>query len=260
MVSENLKYYWADFLLLLPECSSCKYLSPNVLPHFVKVIKKAMPVDESYFTAHTKRQLKIRRNCCGWQEYFKLSVWTLTQYEKVLFIDNDIQVMKNIDWACKCKEKFLYTSDRFSPLNAGIFVTKPSFNKYEKMKHMLKTFDYNRTTGWNGNGYLTQIVESEAIFPQPEKHGSWSFSIRAYEKNAFQISYGADGPQGFLFHFWEDTDESRNTAELDPCLFNSQGWSLLCPESKIDLCDTYVVHKIPARSVFKFQAKMRSLN
>jgi alpha-N-acetylglucosamine transferase len=81
-----------------------------------------------------------------WKTTFtKLNIWKLTQFKKIIFIDADCIVLKNID------ELFLYPEisavmeccDHF---NSGVMVIKPSLEVFDNMMANLKTlYSYDKS-------------------------------------------------------------------------------------------------------------------
>ncbi|XP_031251436.1 putative UDP-glucuronate:xylan alpha-glucuronosyltransferase 4 isoform X2 [Pistacia vera] len=85
--------------------------------------------------------------------YSKLRVWQLIEYEKVIFIDADLLVLRNID-------KFFFypqlsaAGNDGSLFNSGIMVIEPSLCMFEKL--MVKSF---KVASYNGGdqGFLNEI-------------------------------------------------------------------------------------------------------
>lgn len=84
--------------------------------------------------------------------YSKLRIWQLTQYEKLIFIDADFIVLRNMD------EFFRYPQLSAAPnsrvlFNSGVMVMEPSICVFEDL--MLKTF---RLESYNGGdqGFLNE--------------------------------------------------------------------------------------------------------
>lgn len=69
--------------------------------------------------------------------FYKLCLWTLTDYDSLVFLDADLVVIRNIDKLMEypegCAAPNLYeTLDDFNRMNSGVFTARPS----------LKTFDW----------------------------------------------------------------------------------------------------------------------
>ena len=70
--------------------------------------------------------------------FVKLRLWELTEYEKVIFLDADLVVIKNIDRLFGYPEFVaapnVYESlEDFHRMNSGVFVAEPSLATYEAM-------------------------------------------------------------------------------------------------------------------------------
>lgn len=76
--------------------------------------------------------------------FYKLSLWKLENYHKLVFIDSDMIVLQNIDHLFDYPEfsaaPNLYESlSDFGRMNSGLFVAKPSNKTFEKMFQVLDT-------------------------------------------------------------------------------------------------------------------------
>lgn len=70
--------------------------------------------------------------------FVKLRLWELTQYDKVIFLDADILVLKNIDRLFAYPEfsaapNVYETLGDFHRLNSGVFVAEPSHMRFDSM-------------------------------------------------------------------------------------------------------------------------------
>ncbi|XP_056166247.1 putative UDP-glucuronate:xylan alpha-glucuronosyltransferase 4 [Syzygium oleosum] len=85
--------------------------------------------------------------------YSKLRVWQLTQYDKVIFIDADLIVLRNID------EFFVYPQLSAAPnnrllFNSGVIVIEPSSCVFEDL--MSKSFELDSYNGGD-QGFLNEF-------------------------------------------------------------------------------------------------------
>ena len=83
---------------------------------------------------------------------YKLYPWSLTQYKKVLFLDSDMLVRKNLDHLFEKDCDFLYSDGPASPLNAGMFLAKPCDLTFKALRNMLLEGDFSYDKGWRGLG------------------------------------------------------------------------------------------------------------
>lgn len=85
--------------------------------------------------------------------YSKLRVWQLTEYDKIIFIDSDLLVLKNIDEFFFYPELSAAGNDKVL-FNSGVMVIEPSLCKFEDM--MLKSF---KVSSYNGGdqGFLNEV-------------------------------------------------------------------------------------------------------
>ena len=73
-------------------------------------------------------------------------MWTLTEYEKILFLDADTLILQNLDHLlkepelsapytpanCACNHDF-QTDPQFFTISSGFFVLEPSMERFEQM-------------------------------------------------------------------------------------------------------------------------------
>ncbi|KAL9450509.1 hypothetical protein AB3S75_012276 [Citrus x aurantiifolia] len=85
--------------------------------------------------------------------YSKLRVWQLIEYDKIIFIDSDLLVLKNIDEFFFYPELSAAGNDKVL-FNSGVMVIEPSLCKFEDM--MLKSF---KVSSYNGGdqGFLNEV-------------------------------------------------------------------------------------------------------
>ena len=82
-------------------------------------------------------QLNQRIDKEHWNYTFdKLYVWTLTRFDKLVFLDSDMQVMSNIDYLFDKPHMSAVVADKFNfpglrQLNSGLMLIKPSIAEFE---------------------------------------------------------------------------------------------------------------------------------
>ncbi len=96
-----------------------------------------------------------RKNCCSWREYFKLTAWTLVEFEAVILLDSDQLAIGDLSSAFLCAQggagRLLYTSGPLSPLNAGFLALRTSYQLFQDMERVI----------------------SQVILPLPSHTNSW---------------------------------------------------------------------------------------
>ena len=84
----------------------------------------------------------IDNNNSNWNYTFdKLYTWTLTNYEKVVFIDSDMQVIRNIDYLFEWPHMSAVRADQWNEpgldkLNSGLMVIVPNMKEFLGMKKL----------------------------------------------------------------------------------------------------------------------------
>lgn len=75
-----------------------------------------------------------------WNRTFdKLYVWTLTEYDKVVYLDSDMQVVRNIDFLFEKPHMSAVIADQWNEpglkkLNSGLIVIEPNVEEFDGMK------------------------------------------------------------------------------------------------------------------------------
>jgi hypothetical protein len=75
--------------------------------------------------------------CCGWQTLNALSVFRLTQYERVLLLDTDVVILKDPAPLFRMSEPLVFTRGPWSPLNRGVFLFDPHVLRAATVRHEL---------------------------------------------------------------------------------------------------------------------------
>ena len=107
--------------------------------------------------------------------FYKLSLWKLNEFKKVVFLDADVIVIRNIDrlfdYPEGCAAPNLYESlDDFNRMNSGVFVAQPSDITFTKMFHALdypeaywprtdQTFLQFYWKNWHGLPYIYNALQ-----------------------------------------------------------------------------------------------------
>lgn len=144
----------------------------------------------------TKRISRIRspfsrKDSYNEWNYSKLRVWQLNEYDRVIFIDADLLILKKIDKFFYFPQLSAAGNDR-SLFNSGIMVIEPSLCMFEKL--MLKSF---KVASYNGGdqGFLNEIFTWWHRLPSKinylkvfklDKHGNDEHQI---PENLYTIHY-----------------------------------------------------------------------
>lgn len=80
-----------------------------------------------------------------WNHTFdKLYIWAQTQYDKVVFLDSDMQVIRNIDYLFDMPHMSAVRADQWNEpgldkLNSGLMVVVPNRKDFEGLLHIVET-------------------------------------------------------------------------------------------------------------------------
>ncbi|CAK9177873.1 unnamed protein product [Ilex paraguariensis] len=123
--------------------------------------------------------------------YSKLRVWQLTEYEKIIFIDADLIVLKNIDKFFVYPQVSAASNDKFL-FNSGVMLVEPSKCMFEAL--MKKRFTLASYNGGD-QGFLNEVFTWWHRWPSRLNHlkvfGNNSLDNPKHEisKNLYMIHY-----------------------------------------------------------------------
>ncbi|KAH9689084.1 putative UDP-glucuronate:xylan alpha-glucuronosyltransferase 4 [Citrus sinensis] len=121
--------------------------------------------------------------------YSKLRVWQLIEYDKIIFIDSDLLVLKNIDEFFFYPELSAAGNDKVL-FNSGVMVIEPSLCKFEDL--MLKSF---KVSSYNGGdqGFLNEVFTWWHRLPKRINH------LKVFSKQGDKEHQVGDGP--YAIHY-----------------------------------------------------------
>ncbi|KAL7176242.1 hypothetical protein ACSBR2_029734 [Camellia fascicularis] len=134
------------------------------------------------------RNPKAERDAYNEWNYSKFRLWQLTDYDKIIFIDADLLILRNIDFLFEMPE-IIATGNNGSLFNSGVMVVEPSNCTFQLlMDHVNEIESYNG----GDQGYLNEIF-------------TWWHRIPKQ--------------MNFLKHFWEGDEDDKK--ELKTRLFGA---------------------------------------
>lgn len=135
------------------------------------------------------RNPKAEKDAYNEWNYSKFRLWQLTDYNKIIFIDADMLILRNIDFLFNLPEVSATGNDA-SLFNSGVMVVEPSNCTYHLLIDNIDKFE-----SYNGGdqGYLNEIF-------------TWWHRVPRY--------------MNFLKHIWDVNDE--NEKEMKTRLFGAE--------------------------------------
>jgi len=185
----------------------------------IDIIETDMGFEVSDLAEDFVKLQETNKNCCGLEEYVKLEAFNLP-YDHILFLDLDAHPVKSPEIFFECDVDFMFAAGPSSPLNAGMFVFKPSRELYS---HMIKTLKRVSHT-------FTNDLCFDGLGCGP--------CIRGY------LCAGAEGPQGFLhYYFVKRQDSSLTVRQISTCLFDWLSDVHHVCEKDMHHSYPYIIHK-----------------
>ncbi|GMH14962.1 hypothetical protein Nepgr_016803 [Nepenthes gracilis] len=144
------------------------------------------------------RNPKAEKDAYNEWNYSKFRLWQLTEYDKIIFIDADLLILRNIDFLFSMPE-ISATGNNATLFNSGVMVIEPSNCTFQiLMDHI------NEINSYNGGdqGYLNEIFTWWHRIPRQMnflKH----FWVGDEEdmKQMKNMLFGADPPVLYVLHY-----------------------------------------------------------
>jgi hypothetical protein len=168
-----------------------KIIIPSLEAYGFRVIEKDVPVKvKEIKDSHYKKRVDTS-GCCGLSELMKLYAYTLTDYYRVLHIDADVMIVKNIDEIIDLPDTYelIHTNSTLKGelVSGGLLLFKPNLRAYEEILDIIRSGDYNYDgSGWGSSnvGYTWGGETVQGVLPYyylkylPAKHGIENASYR----------------------------------------------------------------------------------
>ncbi|KAL8551945.1 hypothetical protein ACS0TY_000842 [Phlomoides rotata] len=135
-----------------------------------------------------------------WGVYTKLKIFNMTNYKKVVYLDADTIVVKNVEDLFKC-QKFCANLKHSERLNSGVMVVEPSEKVFKDMMTKVNTM-YSYTGGDQGflNSYFPDFANARIFEPQATEEELKSRPIPQMER--LSTIYNADVGLYMLANKW----------------------------------------------------------
>ncbi|KAL5560421.1 hypothetical protein UlMin_036632 [Ulmus minor] len=130
--------------------------------------------------------------------YSKFRLWQLTDYDKIIFIDADMLIQRNIDFLFEMPE-ISATGNNGSLFNSGVMVIEPSNCTFQLlMDHINEIVSYNG----GDQGYLNEIFTWWHRIPKHMNFLKHFWEGDEPEKKAMKTRlFGADPPILYVLHY-----------------------------------------------------------
>ncbi|XP_057822925.2 UDP-glucuronate:xylan alpha-glucuronosyltransferase 2 isoform X2 [Cryptomeria japonica] len=129
--------------------------------------------------------------------YSKFRLWQLTEYDKIIFIDSDLLILRNLDFLFDLPQISATGNSRFV-FNSGMMVIEPSNCTFRYlMDHRKDIISYNG----GDQGYLNEVFTWWHRLPRRINYLKhfWSNDTEEYEMKT--SLFGADPPELYVLHF-----------------------------------------------------------
>lgn len=129
--------------------------------------------------------------------YSKFRLWQLTAYDKIIFIDADLLVLRNIDFLFELPE-ISATGNNATLFNSGVMIVEPSNCTFQLLMDQI-----NEIVSYNGGdqGYLNEIFTWWHRIPKRMNYLKHFWSNDTEEFEAKTTLFGADPPELYVLHY-----------------------------------------------------------
>eukprot|EP00250_Pteridium_aquilinum_P008533 c18022_g1_i1 orf=1101-2972(-) len=129
--------------------------------------------------------------------YSKFRLWQLTMYEKIIFIDADLLILRNIDFLFELPE-ISATGNNATLFNSGVMVVEPSNCTFQLLMDQI-----NEIVSYNGGdqGYLNEIFTWWHRIPRRMNFLKHFWSNDTEEFNEKTRLFGAEPPELYVLHY-----------------------------------------------------------
>lgn len=129
--------------------------------------------------------------------YSKFRLWQLTDYDKIIFIDADIVVLRNLDIFFHFPQMSATGNDN-SIFNSGVMVIEPSNCTFDMfMQHREKIVSYNG----GDQGFLNEVFVSWHRLPRRVNFLKNFWSNSTVESGVKNQLFGSDPPKLYAIHY-----------------------------------------------------------
>ncbi|KAF7840089.1 UDP-glucuronate:xylan alpha-glucuronosyltransferase 1-like [Senna tora] len=144
------------------------------------------------------RNPKAEKDAYNEWNYSKFRLWQLTDYDKIIFIDADLLILKNIDFLFGMPE-ITATGNNATLFNSGVMVVEPSNCTFELlMDHINEIESYNG----GDQGYLNEIFTWWHRIPRHMNFLKHFWVGDEEEKKQMKTRlFGADPPILYVLHY-----------------------------------------------------------
>ncbi|KAI3958753.1 hypothetical protein MKX01_023429 [Papaver californicum] len=144
------------------------------------------------------RNPKAEENAYNEWNYSKFRLWQLTDYDKIIFIDADLLILRNIDFLFGMPE-ITATGNNATLFNSGVMVIEPSNCTFQLlMDHINEIESYNG----GDQGYLNEIFTWWHRIPKHMNFLKHFWEGDEEEKKVMKTTlFGADPPVLYVLHY-----------------------------------------------------------
>ncbi len=122
-----------------------------------RILERELPVKLDEIENKDYAQRMRDSGCCGADEFLKLWAYTLTEYHRVVHLDMDSIIFKNMDELYRIDKEMLFTGDYnmkagspVAPAQGGFLVVRPSMERFQEYQRIIRKGDHGGQ-GWGGS-------------------------------------------------------------------------------------------------------------
>ena len=144
---KSLKYHKCQYDIIIMITKDVSESAKKKLRNLNVIIKN---VDEIHYQGKLSHLIEDRygKQNNSWMMFTKINIWKQTQYEKLLYIDADTIVLKNLDSIFEINENISAVFGgslfhKYEGIEAGVLLIKPSMETYNKLIEAMNSDKYD---------------------------------------------------------------------------------------------------------------------
>ncbi len=123
-----------------------------------RIIERDLPVQLEEIENKDYAERMRNSGCCGADEFLKLWAYTLTEYYRVVHLDMDSIIFKNMDELYELPYELLFTGDYnmiagspYPPAQGGFLIVQPNIETFKEFQSIIRKGDHRPGSGWGGS-------------------------------------------------------------------------------------------------------------
>ena len=144
-----------------------------------------------------------------WNHTFdKLNVFSLTEYTKLIYLDSDFLILKNIDNLFEINRFTMVTDEPFhkDTFNSSVMIVKPNMDDYNALLNLVEKYDYYNIGKIGDQNIINEFVKDKCVITLDKEYNCMrtiSYEVTKDVKDPVIIHYIGQ-PKPFMTDDYKD--------------------------------------------------------